>query len=320
MGGFAVRGRDLKGEKFGQLTVLERTEERNNGYAVWRCRCDCGRETLADTRRLLSGRMADCGCCSGKTARRGRLPEDLTGQVFGALTVLRRAENKNGRTRWVCRCSCGRETEVNAHELKAGKTRSCGCGSQIRRGLDLTEQRFGRLTALYPLKKRDRKGSVYWYCRCDCGGETEATGDSLVQGGCRSCGCLKRELQQEIPNRLHRGDGTCLERIESQRQRKDNTSGFRGVNRIGDGRYRAGIGFKRKRFYIGCFDSFQEAVDARLEAEALIYGGYAKAFREWEKRDREEPFIFEVEREAGSFRIHTNVTGGRETDGKADAS
>ena len=32
---------------------------------------------------------------------------DLTGQKFGRLLVLERAENKYGRTAWKCKCDCG---------------------------------------------------------------------------------------------------------------------------------------------------------------------------------------------------------------------
>lgn len=320
-----MRGRDLAGERFGKLTVLEKTEGRSQGYVLWRCRCDCGQEVLVNTKKLVQGSAKDCGCTPSENARRGRVAEDLTGQVFGGLTVLRQAESRKGRARWVCRCQCGRETTVNAHELKAGKTKSCGCKSHIRRGLDLSGKKFGRLMALYPVDKRDHKGSVYWRCQCDCGQELDVSGDSLVQGACRSCGCLKREVQQEIQNRLHRGDGTCLERIESQSQRRDNTSGFRGVYKLKGGRYRAGIGFKRQRFYIGSFESFQEAVQARLQAEALIYDGYVRAYREWQDRAgedgrwaKENPLIFEVKREDGIFKVRTNMTGGRERNGRED--
>ena len=53
--------------------------------------------------------------------------EDLTGQVFGQLTVIQRAENdKYGNTRWLCRCDCGKECIVAASALKSGQ-KSCGC-------------------------------------------------------------------------------------------------------------------------------------------------------------------------------------------------
>lgn len=52
---------------------------------------------------------------------------DLTGQVFGRLTVIDRAENKGKQTIWRCRCECGNQLEVNAYNLKSGHTKSCGC-------------------------------------------------------------------------------------------------------------------------------------------------------------------------------------------------
>lgn len=54
--------------------------------------------------------------------------QDLTGQRFGELTVLHRAENSLSRgTRWLCQCDCGRETVVFAGNLTRGNTTSCGC-------------------------------------------------------------------------------------------------------------------------------------------------------------------------------------------------
>ena len=55
--------------------------------------------------------------------------EDLTGQTFGRLTVIERTDHKtkSRKTRWLCRCSCGNMTEVDAGYLKGGQTRSCGC-------------------------------------------------------------------------------------------------------------------------------------------------------------------------------------------------
>lgn len=59
-------------------------------------------------------------------------PTDLTGQVFGRLSVLYRSGTKvtpNGSKKpvWMCRCECGEKVEVAAQSLKFGNTRSCGC-------------------------------------------------------------------------------------------------------------------------------------------------------------------------------------------------
>lgn len=52
---------------------------------------------------------------------------DLTGSVFGRLTVIDRAENdKRGQSQWNCICSCGAKVSVNGYRLRTS-TRSCGC-------------------------------------------------------------------------------------------------------------------------------------------------------------------------------------------------
>lgn len=49
--------------------------------------------------------------------------QDLTGQKFGMLTFVRPL----GKNRWVVRCDCGNEKEVQADNVKRGRTTACGC-------------------------------------------------------------------------------------------------------------------------------------------------------------------------------------------------
>lgn len=85
----------------------------------------------------------------------------------------------------------------------------------------------------------------------------------------------------KISTRLHRIDGICLEILKKRKHRSDNRSGFRGVYRTNTGRYRADIGFKGRRFYLGTYACYDEAVAARLDAEQKIHDGFLKAYREW---------------------------------------
>lgn len=62
---------------------------------------------------------------------RGKL-EDLTGMVFGRLTVICKEDDcvsprGRRRTKWRCLCECGNEKVVYASNLKRGATTSCGC-------------------------------------------------------------------------------------------------------------------------------------------------------------------------------------------------
>lgn len=53
---------------------------------------------------------------------------DLTGQKFGRLAVIQRAENgKGNNARFKCACDCGRETITLATHLRSGHSTSCGC-------------------------------------------------------------------------------------------------------------------------------------------------------------------------------------------------
>lgn len=61
---------------------------------------------------------------------------DLTGQRFGRLTVVSRAENtKYGHPRWKCRCDCGNMPVVSGNDLRRGHTESCGCLQKERTSL-----------------------------------------------------------------------------------------------------------------------------------------------------------------------------------------
>jgi len=53
--------------------------------------------------------------------------DDLTGQVFGYLTVKSFSGRKRKVSFWQCQCSCGNVCEVRSGNLKNGHTNSCGC-------------------------------------------------------------------------------------------------------------------------------------------------------------------------------------------------
>jgi hypothetical protein len=62
------------------------------------------------------------------------------------------------------------------------------------KALDLTGQKFGRLTALY--REESRGGKTYWRCKCECGNEKSVQTAHLKSGAIQSCGCLAWEANQ----------------------------------------------------------------------------------------------------------------------------
>lgn len=112
--------KDYVGKRFGRLTVTG-YHGKENGLHCWECRCDCGNTVIAAQSALQSGKTKNCGCMVHTAV------QPLSGQRFGALTVLEYAGRENGQSYWRCRCDCGKETVVRQSYLLMGKTKSCGC-------------------------------------------------------------------------------------------------------------------------------------------------------------------------------------------------
>lgn len=108
---------DLTGQAFGPWTVIDRAENDVRQDALWWCRCLCGVEKVVRGGSLRSVGSKSCG---------GHGFDDLTGQVFGELTVMKRTENRDSHTMWFCRCSCGNKKDIRRDGLLSGKSKTCG--------------------------------------------------------------------------------------------------------------------------------------------------------------------------------------------------
>lgn len=58
---------DLTGRRFGLLTVISRNESdkvfpSGQHSPLWKCKCDCGKETIVLGRNLITGNTQSCGC------------------------------------------------------------------------------------------------------------------------------------------------------------------------------------------------------------------------------------------------------------------
>lgn len=253
---------------------------------------------------------------------------DLTGKKYGSLTVLRQVEGQSRYLTWECQCDCGNIVRVDSRRLRSGSITNCGCIKKDknkkrvgRKAENLTGRRYGKLVALYPLGKTEKSGSILWRCRCDCGNEVDVSVSSLNNGNNKSCGCLKKEYQKLVHDRLHLIDGTCVEWLDGRKSRSDNTSGFRGVFRKKNGKYSASIGFKKKIYYIGTFEEYNDAVEARLRAEKMIHDGFVEAHEYWLERaardpdwGQENPFRFDVAKENGGLVIRNSMDKFMEAD------
>ena len=125
---------DETGKKYGELTVLYRTENNKSGRAMWHCRCSCGNEIDVLGKSLRNGNTKSCGCYQRRRAAESNIARagTLVGQKFGKLLVLEEAgfvTHPNGkRSRlYKCLCDCGNYCEIQHQYLTYGDTTSCGC-------------------------------------------------------------------------------------------------------------------------------------------------------------------------------------------------
>ena len=141
----STRRANLVGKIFERLTVIEYDEETSNQKAqsgnkaaYWKCQCSCGNIISVRTAELNNGHVKSCGCLIKEQASKNmrnivqplgaksRLI-DLTGQKFGKLTVIKRAESDKIKPVWECLCDCGNIKNINGNDLRQGVTKSCGC-------------------------------------------------------------------------------------------------------------------------------------------------------------------------------------------------
>lgn len=124
---------DLTGQVYGELIVIEMLYGYRfiNGKPRTYCRCcsQNGDEVIVRADALQSGATKSIKG-AGKTGK----PANITGMKFGLLTALYPTDKRasNGSIIWICKCDCGKSTEVSVGNLMRGHTLSCGCRHQSK--------------------------------------------------------------------------------------------------------------------------------------------------------------------------------------------
>ena len=146
------------------------------------------------------------------------------GDLLGPNNILMLDRlRKNNKNQWIglFECPlCKTPFEARIDSVVCGDKKTCGC----RRGnsKDITNQQFGRLTALYPTKKKAANGITFWHCKCQCGREKDIRITSLLNGSTTSCGCYRTELKMNDLTNKTFGLLTVIENTN----KKDNAGYF----------------------------------------------------------------------------------------------
>lgn len=232
---------------------------------------------------------------------------DLTGQVFGRLTVLSRAPNDcTGHVRWLCKCKCGTEKIVNKDALLSGATVSCGCyNKEVHTKLNLGA-RIGNqydLSNDYGIGYTNNTNMPFYFDKEDYELISQYTWHINKVGYVTTYNVINHKRKCILFHRLIMsnafGDlkGYEIDHIDhnTKNNRKknlrivlhkdniknvelysNNTSGVTGVSFNNQtNKWDAYITVDGKRMFLGCFEDFNKAVDKRKDAENKYFGEFS---------------------------------------------
>jgi hypothetical protein len=127
---------------------------------------------------------------------------DITGQVFGAWTVIGR-DPEGESNRLVCRCTCGIIKVQYRSVLARGKSRGCrACYFKWKReaAIDMTGEVHGSWTVIEKSTRLDANGqAVSWVCRCLCGVVKSVTRSALIGRQSTQCKKCQAKYKYELP-------------------------------------------------------------------------------------------------------------------------
>lgn len=134
------------------------------------------------------------------------MPLDISGQVFGNLTAIEPiVGNIDRKRRWLCKCSCGEEEEIETYQLTSGSRVKCKI-PQNHFNISVGDT-FGKLTVEgFTHIPHLRRWKVN--CSCSCGGSKSSLMRNFQRGCTTHCGCenkqrkLKQPAQTSLINRL----------------------------------------------------------------------------------------------------------------------
>lgn len=220
---------------------------------------------------------------------------DIIGDKYGRLTVLEEVEpywnpSRTYKTRkFLCKCECGNKLEIVMSSLRSGKTKSCGCYNRdttIKRNIKMSK--YGKYSKNKHFSRWKGMNERCYYPKHK---------DYHSYGGrgitvCEEWREHPKEFIEWVENESNYKKGLSLDRINNDGNYEpsncnfstaveqalnrnimsSNTSGYSGVTKHTNNRWRARINVNKKRISLGVYATKEEAINARKEAETKYFG------------------------------------------------
>lgn len=196
--------KDLTGQKFGKLTVINRAKNKidSSGRArtMWNCHCDCGKDHVASTDYLKQRKVPSCGCEATKNKIEKNRVNNI-GEKYGRLTIMDIVWDQKP-SKAICKCDCGNDFIGIKTDIVSGHTKSCGCLQSENTSAANTKDWAGQVSdfgvEFLFQDSMNNKGQWLWRCRCGvCGNEFVELPARINNGHVTSCGCRIQSSGEE---------------------------------------------------------------------------------------------------------------------------
>jgi len=220
--------------------------------------------------------------------------QDLTGQKFGKLKVIKRVENdKWGQSQWLCECDCdsNKKVIVRAGGLKFGNIQSCGC--LTKENVSKANKKYNKydLSGEYGIGYIENGESFYFdiedydlikdyrwninnYCFTVSNKKTIFLHRLIMNNPDLKIDHINRNKLDNRKSNLR----LCTSSQNNMNKTipADNTSGIIGVcyNKLSN-RWQAYIQINKIMSHLGFYKNIDDAIIARLNAEYKYYGEFA---------------------------------------------
>lgn len=119
--------KDITGQQFGDFVVDSFDSTKGKYKYYWNCHCaKCGYKKSVNGSSIKTGNSTRC-VCNKSFGRKESLgyEKDISGKIYGNLTVLGYYDTQSARSRWLCQCCCGNKEVFSILQLRRRKNLMC---------------------------------------------------------------------------------------------------------------------------------------------------------------------------------------------------